>query len=121
MQGRKIDSRRTKYRPGTISNQLPIHYANEDPARRDRENRLNVVERIGQLIEEGKDLDEAVNILLSDNEIKRQFHYLESQGIDLANSFKGWYNGTKKREKFKDNFYNRGSLTENAAKINDYR
>lgn len=93
----------------------------EHPADNDTQNRFDVVNRLNKLVEEGKDLDEAVNILLSDNETKRKFHYLESQGIDLANSFKGWYNGTKKREKFKDNFYNRGSLTENAAKINDYR
>ncbi len=97
MEERRITTKGSKYRAGSISNQVPIYYEKQDPASRDRENRSRVVAAIGQLIDEGKSLDEAVSILLSNEEVLKQFNYMRVQGINLGNSFKGWYNGSKKK------------------------
>ena len=78
---------------------IPLYQKEKNPAEDDRINRINVVKRIETAVASGKELDEIVDALSKDEEIKSQFSYLEKHGIDLSKTFKSWY---ENREKNKD-------------------
>lgn len=93
----------------------------ENPADRDKENRINVIRQIEKYISEGKTLDETLDILCPKNnenkyietEYTKQFEYLTKNGLDLRNIFKSWYESYQKRFKRSINWVTGGSKNAN--------
>lgn len=79
-----------------------------NPAEDDRVNRINLVKRIETAVSDGKELDEIVDALSKDEEIKSQFSYLEKHGIDLSKTFKSWYETREKNKDRKSVFIRKG-------------
>ena len=87
---------------------IPLYQREKNPAEDDRVNRINLVKRIETSISDGKELDEIVDALSKDEEIKSQFSYLEKHGIDLGKTFKSWYESREKNKDRKSVFMEKG-------------
>lgn len=61
----------------------------DDPAKRDREKREEVVKEIMELVKNGENLQDACNSIVE--KYQYEFKYLPAE--NLANIFAGWYNG----------------------------
>lgn len=85
-----------------------LYQKEKNPAEDDRINRVNLVKRIENDIKNGKTLDEIVDVLSKDEEIKSQFSYLEKHGIDLRKTFKSWYENREKNKDRKSVFIRKG-------------
>ncbi len=111
------------YRAGRITSSINVPIKAEDPSKNDRENRNNVLKSIEEYISKGKTLDEALEILSSDEVIKKQFEYLKRNGLDLRNTFKSWYESYKKSLKKPINWYTGGGKNFNLEEVdnNEYR
>ena len=94
---------------GIVGKNMNIYPKTERPAEEDSKNRKAVVERINILIKEGKTIEDAVDEIYSNIEIRKQFEYLEKHGIDLKVTFKSWYNGINKNKSRGINFYTAGN------------
>ena len=84
-------------RKGFISDSFYTNQEYDDPAKKDRENRKEVIDRIENLISEGCLIEDAVLQVYSDETIRKNFEYLEKRGIDLKKIFGSWYEGHIKR------------------------
>ena len=91
-------------RPGLFSDHINERPPEKHPADDDKRNRENVRKSIEKYLDEGKSLEEAVDILASDEKINKQFEYLKKHGINLRDTFKNWY------LKYQDTSKNRISL-----------
>ncbi len=110
-----------RYIPGS-SNNFSVIEKNENPADKDTDNRKRVLKSIEEHIKNGKTLEEAAEIISSNEEIKKQFEYLTRVGIELSKTFESWYTGFQKSKSKLQNLYTRGTaLSETAAKTEDYR
>lgn len=79
--------------PGVISSKIHVTIEEEDPAKKDRENRKQVVDTIINALADSENkfsLEELAEQLANDDEIRRKFTYIRS---DLAKVFISWYNG----------------------------
>ena len=86
-----------RMRKGIITESFNTNPEFDDPAKNDRDNRREVVERIKEIIDNGKSIEEAVTEIYSTEDIRNSFKYLEKAGIDLKKAFKSWYEGYIKR------------------------
>lgn len=112
-------------RPGMFSDYPVKKMQEENPADKDKENRLNVIKQIEKYISEGKTFDEALNILCPKNDENKyiktkyteQFEYLMRNGLDLRNTFKSWYESYQKNLKRRINWVTGGSKNANFKEI----
>jgi len=83
--------------PGAISSKIPVTIEEEDPAKKDRENRKQVVEAIANAVAKGISLEEIATQLANNDTIKQNFKYLSNS--DLSTVFKNWYIGITRPRK----------------------
>lgn len=92
-------------RPGYNTGLVKVEQKRESPAENDRKNRLNILKQIEKAINEGKTLDDVLEILATNEEINNQFRYLTKNGIDLKNVFKAWYEASQRNKDRKYNIF----------------
>lgn len=95
------------YKPGTISNSVRVPYQKEDPAKADRDNRTKVLETLIKYVESGMNLDQAIEILVENDEVKSNFAYLTKAGVDLNTLFRNLYTSHQHRKNTKRDSWGR--------------
>ena len=86
-------------RPGVFCGMINTTTDREDPAKQDRENRKEALDKINKLVENGMDLDKAVSIIAEDQEVKEKFSYLTKHGIDIKPMLKNVYLSSKSEDR----------------------
>lgn len=88
-----------KVRAGLTINNISTYVQTEDPAKKDRENRMAALKKIIDFVDAGKTPDEAVEIVANDEAVRENFKYLINAQIDIKNLFKGWYQSNMAKDK----------------------
>ena len=77
------------------------YYHNIRKTNPDTINRKEVIQKMMDKINNGASIDEAVDSVLEDSEIRGQFSYLEKNGLDIRVCFKNWVTANIKNEEKK--------------------
>ena len=88
-----------KVREGLTINNINTYTQTDDPAKKDRNNRMAALKKIIDHVESGKELDEAIEIVANDVEVRDNFKYLIDAGIDFKKLLRSWYESNMAKDK----------------------